>query len=596
MSFFNELKRRNVIKVAAAYIIVSWLLLQVSDTLVPALHLPEWFHSGVAFVLIIGFPIAMIFAWAFEMTPEGLKKEKEIDRSQSITKDTGRKLDFTIIAVLVIALAYFIYERSNTPGPGEPVADSGTATETTIQPSIAVLPFADMSPEGDQAYFSDGIAEELLNLLVRVDGLKVASRTSSFSYRGGDLNLPEIAEELKVAHILEGSVRKSGDRVRITAQLIDTASDRHLWSQTYDRDLTDIFAIQDDIANAIVDALRTELGLLSAASTILVKADTENLDAYQLYLEARGLFLIRKDLGRSIELFKKAIDLDANFARAWEGLGAALSVAEGWGVKGENFEGRARAAAQEAVDLDPSLSMSWATLATISITLDADFSLGMSQFNRAIENDPKSATAWFWRGLNYAKLGFARESIRDISKCTEIDPAYLNCYRHLARAYLSNGEIDRSLETYFTNLEAGMSINDFWLIHPLLTRDKKFAAAFLLVSEADGDRDYPYEELINAVRYPERDHSSGISKLTNWSERRGIPLRFRISEWIALGAWDRVEPSGDIHQLWHPSGSQFRASPWFKPLAEKMGWPKYWRKHGYPPQCRPVGEEDFECE
>ncbi len=596
MSFFAELRRRNVIKVAIAYVFVSWLLLQISDTLVPALRLPEWFNSGVAFVLILGFPLALIFAWAYEMTPEGLKKEKEVDRTESIRHITGRKLDFAIIATLVLALTYFLYERSGRDEPVEVAAEVSASAEETVQPSIAVLPFVDMSPQGDQEYFSDGISEELLNLLVRVEGLKVASRTSSFSYKGDKLNISEIAAELQVALVLEGSVRKAGDRVRITAQLIDAESDRHLWSATYDRDLTDIFAIQDEIANAIVGALKSELGLLTSATTIVVKADTENLDAYQLYLEARDLFIARKDIDRSIKLFEKAIELDPNFARAWEGLGAVLTVAEGWGAAGENFDTRARDAAQRSIDLEPSLSMAWAVLASTTIALDADYVLAMEQFNQAIENDPKNATAWFWRGIHTARLGFVDKSIRDITRCLEIDPAYLNCYRHLARVYLINGEIDKSLDAYLNNVEAGLSVNDFWFMHALLARDNKLAAAFLLISEADGDRDYPYKELLYAVENPDADHSAAIAKLDAWIKRRGGDSKWRLAEWIALGAYDRVELVLDSNQIWLASSAQFRASPYFKPLVAKLGLQAYWREKGFPPQCRPIGEEDFECE
>jgi len=308
------------------------------------------------------------------------------------------------------------------------------------------------------------------------------------------------------------------------------------------------------------------------------------------------LFIARKDIDRSIELFNRAIELDPNFARAWEDLGAVLSVAEGWGVAGENFDTRARAAAQKAIDLDPSLSMAWAVLATTTIELDADYLLAMEQFKQAIENDPKNATAWFWRGIHTSGLGFVDKSISDISRCLEIDPAYINCYRHLARVYLMNGDIDKSLDTYLTSVEEGLTGNDFWFIHALLARDKRHAAAFLLVSEADGDRDYPFKELLFAVENPAADHSVAIAKLDAWIERRGGDPKWRLAEWIALGAYDRVELVLDSNQIWLPSSAQFRASPYFKTLVAKLGLQAYWREKGFPPQCRPIGEEDFECQ
>ncbi|MDH3902866.1 MAG: hypothetical protein OES90_06560, partial [Xanthomonadales bacterium] len=274
MSFFAELKRRNVFKVAVAYIIVAWLLLQVSDTLVPALHLPEWFNSGVAFVLIIGFPIAMIFAWAFEMTPEGIKKEKDVDRSQSITNVTSQKLNNVIIGVLVLALVYFAIDKFIlAPGRTLPGSDQisqqasdhtaetnekSALTPVEVTPdsieannkSIAVLPFVNMSSDPEQEYFSDGLSEELLNLLVKIPELHVAARTSSFSFKGQSIEIPEIASRLNVDHVLEGSVRKSGNQLRITAQLIQADNGYHLWSETYDRQLDNIFQIQDEIAHA----------------------------------------------------------------------------------------------------------------------------------------------------------------------------------------------------------------------------------------------------------------------------------------------------------------------------------------------------------
>ena len=270
MSFFNELKRRNVFRVGIAYGITAWLLAQIADLFLENFGAPEWVIKTILLVLLIGFPLALLFAWAFELTPDGLKREKDVDRSESVTQDTGKKLNTAILVLIAAAVAYLLIDRiqqAPVMGPGETSAALENAPEPVVtaaeetEPSIAVLPFVNMSTDPEQEFFSDGISEELLNLLVRVDGLQVASRTSSFIYKGENLNIPQIAGELKVNHILEGSVRKAGKRVRITAQLIDVSSDRHLWSETFDRELTDIFAIQDEIAQAIVSALQQELGI-----------------------------------------------------------------------------------------------------------------------------------------------------------------------------------------------------------------------------------------------------------------------------------------------------------------------------------------------
>jgi TolB-like protein len=265
MSFFNELKRRNVIRVAAAYIIVGWLIMQAGDTLAPALHLPEWVNSLLVFFLLLGFPLALFFAWAFEMTPDGIKKEKEVDRSQSITQVTGQKLNYTIITLLIAALAYFAYDKFLVQPTSK--TESTIVVEETAKPievteqSIAVLPFVDMSATGDNEYFSDGLTEELLNILAKIKELRVAGRTSSFAFKGKDEDLRSIGEKLNVISILEGSVRKDDkrNRVRITAQLINVEDGYHLWSESYDRQLDDIFAIQDEIAHEVAKALRITL-------------------------------------------------------------------------------------------------------------------------------------------------------------------------------------------------------------------------------------------------------------------------------------------------------------------------------------------------
>ncbi len=228
-NLFSELKRRNVVRVGIAYLVISWVLIEVSDTIAPMMALPDWAPRLVLFVLIIGLPVALFLSWAYELTPEGVKKTHEVDADASITHSTGRKLDRMIIGALVVAVAFLVYDR--TSGPPAPTAPPAVEAEPTAEgpKTIAVLPFADMSPDQSQEYFADGISEELLNVLVRVEGLRVSSRTSSFSFKGKDTPIPEIAAALNVDHILEGSVRSQGNRVRITAQLIDVKTDSHLW-------------------------------------------------------------------------------------------------------------------------------------------------------------------------------------------------------------------------------------------------------------------------------------------------------------------------------------------------------------------------------
>ncbi len=298
MSFFKELKRRNVVRVGIAYTVATWLLIQVTDTVFPRIGLPESAVTLVIALLFIGFIPALIFAWAFEMTPDGIKREKDVDRSQSIAPTTGRKLDRMIIGILTVTVAYLLIDKLVLQEAPTPVAVEVTQTaepeaEIVVEsiPSIAVLPFVNMSGDKDNEYFSDGLTETLLHMLTQIPGLRVAARTSSFAFKGQNASIQDIATALSVAHILEGSVQKSGNRVRITAQLIRADDGFHVWSQSYDRTLEDIFAIQDEIAKDVADAL--DDSLLGNSSPDLHGVSTSNLTAYESYLkglEQQALF------------------------------------------------------------------------------------------------------------------------------------------------------------------------------------------------------------------------------------------------------------------------------------------------------------------
>src|SRR6185369_16104769 len=262
MSFFAEIKRRNVIRMAGLYLVVAWLIVQVTSTVLPMFSVPEWLPRTIVALLAIGLLPTLVFAWVYELTPEGLKRDSEVSRERSIAPATGRRMDRMIMAVLALGLAYFAFDKF-VLAPRQQKADVagaiGGPDAKTDAKSIAVLPFADLSQAKDQEYFSDGMSEELLNLLANVPGLHVVGRTSSFAFKGRNEDLRAIGQKLGVAQVLEGSVRKSGDHVRITAQLIDVANGYHLWSETYDRQLTDVFALQDEISLAVVDALKLRL-------------------------------------------------------------------------------------------------------------------------------------------------------------------------------------------------------------------------------------------------------------------------------------------------------------------------------------------------
>jgi len=598
LSFIEELKRRNVIRVAIAYTVGAWLLLQLTDVLVDLLGLPDTAGKYVILLLVVGFPLALFFAWAFEMTPDGIKREREVDRTTSITDVTGRKLDRSIIAVLALAVVFFVYEKFSAPEPPVTIADA-VNVETVeavepIEPSIAVLPFVNMSNDPDQEYFSDGISEELLNLLVRVEGLKVASRTSSFTYKGENLDIPEIAAKLKVGHILEGSVRKAGNRVRITAQLIDTSNDRHLWSDTFDRELDNIFAIQDEIANAIVEALKSELGI--GLESVSVQTATENLDAYDLYLRARGLFIARQSLDVSTRLLERATQLDPEFVQAWETLAAAHSVSASWLVgDGIDHHALARAAAEKALELDPKLSMAYAVLAqTRGVAKDHKEILEL--IDMAVANDPKNSTAWLWRGISLVELGHFEQAIVDFEKCLAIDPGYLNCTQHMAVAYLYWGKVDRATELFEKSIESNFhSVDDIFVSH-YLKSGQRFVAFLLASSSVYGDYT-PVQDWIEAIENPQQNHAARIARWQRWADSQDIPICNLSAVFVALKLDQCFEYTWDsgLRMLWHPDAAYFKNTVAFKKLINR-NLMSYWREHGFPAQCHDLGGGDFECE
>jgi len=601
MSLFVELKRRNVFRVGVLYLVSSWLLLQLTDVLSSLLTVPQWVGSVVILMLLLGFFPAMIFAWVYEMTPEGLKRESQIDRTQSVTAGTGHKINTVIVVLLVLAIAGLIADRL-VPEAIDSVAvavDDAGAPEPVPDLSIAVLPFADLSAAQDQRYFTDGLSEELLNLLVRVDGLHVASRTSSFAFRDSSIGIPAISRELNVGHILEGSVRKDGARIRITAQLIEAGSDRHLWSENFDRELIDIFAIQDEIANAIVQALTGKMGM-DEAKRINVEVATDNLDAYEMYLKAREFFVHRVQLTESARLFRRAIELDSKFARAWEGLAATEIVSDDWIYDdGINHEPLAKEAALRALELNPELSMARAVLGLHATDYDADYLGGRDYLDEAVERDRKNTTAWLWRGLNFKQLGFLDKAISDFESCLAIDPMYQNCRQHMATAYLMKGDTDRAVELLEFTLEYGFhSITENFVSY-LVRNNRRYLA--MLIADIKTDLDAaPVVEWIRAIENPDADNSAGLARLEDWASnsRTGRTLADIPDIYLSFRAFDELEKGGVTSSwiLWHPDAVEFRGTPQFKRLVRAIGLVDYWFERGFPPQCRPRDDDDFECD
>jgi len=333
MSLIAELKRRNVVRVGVAYVVIGWILAQVAEFAFENFGAPDWVLKSVIVVILLGLPIALFLAWAFELTPEGVKREEDVDRSQSMTHSTGRKLDFIIIGTLVLALGYFAWERQSNRGPvddidtadvvedAKPSGAGKSAADGRVVRSIAVLPFVNMSSDQEQEWFSDGLTEEVLNALARTPDLLVAARTSSFRFKGSTEDIPTIASALGVAHILEGSVRRGRDQLRVTAQLIRASDGFHLWSQTYDRNPEDVIAIQEEIAIEIATALETAMDPDALAR--MVSSGTRSVPAFNAYLQGLAYDASMVSTGDAYtflgarDSFEQAINLDPDFSLAY---------------------------------------------------------------------------------------------------------------------------------------------------------------------------------------------------------------------------------------------------------------------------------------
>jgi TolB-like protein len=508
---FEELKRRNVFKVGTAYVVLSWLLAQAADLASDTFAAPDWVMKMLVTMLALLFPLVLFFAWAYELTPEGIKKEKDVDRSRSITHHTGRKLDFTIIGILIIALGYFVWESrfesreavipadtsSRTPirdgiqqEAGEASDDSSNIASdnaVVLDPkSIAVLPFINMSSDPEQEYFSDGITEEILNALARVEDLKVAGRTSSFAFKGQNEDLKEIGEALRVANILEGSVRKSGNRLRITAQLVKVDDGFHLWSETYDREMDDIFAIQDEISNAILVQMKAKL--LGGEKVASKEVDPQ---AYAQYLLAKQRIYERSQasLELAAELLSKAIDTDPGFAAAQAQLGIAILL-----LSEEQYGTLPHYEAQEkglkyldaALALEPEQAEALAGMGLYEGGFPGGDMKAIAWLRRSLQSDPHQSNASNWLANNLRAVGQTEESLELREKDFARDPLYMPVFSSLVQMYTVRGEMDKARQVLdqlrpYLHDDANMTMTEggyFQVTGQWAKADQAFATAY----------------------------------------------------------------------------------------------------------------------
>ena len=609
MNFINELKRRNVFKVAAAYVIVGWLIMQAGEVMGPALRLPEWINSALAFFLILGFPLAMFFAWAYDMTPEGIMKDQGVDQDSSMAKATGGILNRTIVIALVLALAYISVDKfildpkrdaellnsvqseavqaTDTVDPG-PVAKDTTdpvaEDKTPDSKSIAVLPFINMSSDPEQEYFSDGITEEVLNLLVKTPELKVTSRSSVFSLKGQNLDIPTVAAKLGVAHILEGSVRKAGNRVRITAQLIEAGSDVHMWSETYDRELDDIFAIQDEIAQEVVKALHIQL--LGDAPT----ATSTNVEAYQLYLRGKHFANVgtRESMESSIAAYREAIALDANFAPPWVGLSTVLRYQATYGdIDMQEGMETARQAAMRALELDDELAVAWLALATIQFDYDWDWARGEASTRNALKYGSQNARVLreaTWVALT---LGDTEQALALAQLAVDLDPLDLGGLTNLGTTYWALSQLEDEERVYRQIIE----------LYPEVVAVKSWLAA-TLTRQGNPEEALQYLDFDSENRWQQAMSTIVLHSLGRHEEEQ--PIRQKIIDkrgqhWafgvVLTYAWhgdpDKAFEWLDIafkqkdrymtQLIFNPWLASLHDDPRWEKILDKMGLLNYWQ-------------------
>lgn len=616
MTLWSELKRRNVVRVGAAYLVVAWLLIEVSDTIFPRLGLPEWTVTLVIALAILAFPLALFLSWAFELTPEGVKRTEDVDVAASVTAQTGRGLDRLIVVALLFVIGGLLVERiwfagssdevAEESGPAAASADSGGTAETTAMPvapeepasGIAVLPFLNMSPDPENEYFADGISEELLNILAGIEGLKVASRTSAFSFKGKNVPVAEIAELLDVQHVLEGSVRKQGARVRITAQLIDAENDAHLWSETYERDLVDIFRVQEEIALAITTALADILG----TRRVSVEAPTRDLEAYQLFLRGRSRFYQRgRDMDVAIADLQAAVDLDPDFADAWGFLAAATGVVAGGGYPTESdpavLAERSDEALGRALALDPDMPIALAGMGR-SLVDKGQRAQGLAMLERAATQASPDTSPALWFGISLAEVGYVGRALRWFERAHAQDPLVSINHGYLGYAYEVVGRDQDALRIVLRGLELNPT---GWYWAQLLAIEATNRGDLDLFDEIWdrlGDNAEWRQAVQTAVRYPEaRDEFFAAIP------PEGVPPNtYRVLMSLLMQDADRLfeavrrtNYSGANYArlaAWLPSLGWLREHPGFYEFMRESGAVDLWEAQGYPAGCRPVDDAE----
>ena len=626
MTFLAELKRRNVIRMAGLYLVGAWLITQVAATLLPVFEAPAWAMKAVVGALAIGFIPAIVFAWVFELTPEGLKRDADVPASESIGPQVAQRLNRAIIVVLLLALGYFAFDKFVLAPRREAALvavtthavkseDEGAGHPAISDKSIAVLPFVNMSADKDNEFFSDGVAEEILNALAQVKDLKVAGRTSSFQFKGHNESLTVIGEALGVAHVLEGSVRKQGDKVRITAQLIRVADGYHQWSEAYDGDLKDVFALQERIAQAIASKL--QLTLSGAQAQRLVNTGTRNPDAYQLYLQASSTF-DRRDGPHMLEAVKQlqqAVTLDPNYARAYSRMAAVYAILPTYTldpVSIVDWRNQVRAYARRAIALDPRLAEPWAVLGLTAPLSGAGLIESREDFEKAIQLDPDDITTNFWFGLALVRCGYNRAGAERMDHGLSIDPLVPNLMRWRGVLYLRDGDIAHAEPLLKRAWTAGLRLAGRELGEIAYRRgDNALARRSWLEGSRDLFSRMPpgTNEAMASGMFGgnESDRQRALAGVDAYLTRDDVFVPGMLSLWLVnLGRGARamevertrvqIDNSDFMAYLFSPAGKSLRALPEFPAYLKAKGLPALWDKYGPPDMCTKSASGDYACQ
>jgi len=551
MSFFNELKRRNVVRMGVLYIVASWVMLQISDVIFDPLGVPSWVFRLLMSLLALGFPFALIFSWIFELTPDGLKRERDIDRSQSVVHQTGHRMNTVIVVLLVLAIGGLIADRLVprvvTPGDAETVSASTLPAVEEVaavqdEKSIAVLPFVNMSGDPDNEYFSDGLSEELLNSLVRLGGLKVTGRTSSFAFKDQNQDLREIGRLLNVANVLEGSVRKAGNRVRITVQLVKASDGYHLWSDTFDRELDDIFAIQAEIADRVTQALHVTLmgGEVETQSAIVA---SRNAQAYEEYL--RGMYIWQRNpdeieaLDKARAHFEQALLIDEQYADGYWGMFQVWTRMNrmGWGPFSDSIEQMQHYAA-ELNRLAPGSDRALRASGRNAL-VDNRFEKATEYFQESVTRYPGSASAQAEYASSLGTLQRFDEAQNAMAIAVRLDPLSLPVLRRKARLLQQLGDCTSLQKILGRAMEIDPSVGRFrYILAMCIYETEGDARRALPIAEAE-PLGFAHDTALAILHHALGDPARALQQLDAMFASYGDAASYQYGQIYAQ--WDEID-------------------------------------------------------